>query len=158
VTAALGGGGAGDVDPQALLRLFILQIALVLTLMAGVAGCAARSRGHYDENLFVALALVAVIFQWNILCRGAIYRLLLDKLDVIYVDTHELKEASLSALSFLLALPLLICETSLVNLLLMAIVYVMAQAGAKIIVEYVLMATDPGGGMAVHLFGPFFGW
>ena len=76
---------------------------------------------------------------------------------MIRIDVHDLTEAFLAAFSLSLSNSFILGRTSSINTLVIIIIHIPLYTGSKLVSEEILLITDPGSALSVHLFGAVFG-
>lgn len=155
VSVALGGGG-GRAEASQLLKNFTL-LGLVQILFKGNTSSLMQIKAHSCGGQILHLLVVGLGFQLSLICRGLFY-IVYKGMEEIPLDVHDLSEGMMAAFALSLASMFVIGRTSGVSLLFLIGIFVPLFNICKLTNEEILMVTDPGNALTVHLFAAMFGW
>ena len=134
--------------------MFIFQIILIVVFVSSACS-ATKLRGFSTGSQVFNLIVITLGFQWALLSRGFFY-LIYQDLEIIRIDVHDLTEAFSAAFSLSISNSFLLGRTSS-NTLFIIVIHPPLYTVAKLVSEEILLITDPGSALSVHLFGAIFG-
>ncbi len=130
---------------------------MLVVLFMGSACSTAKYTNFSTGGHVINLLTICVGFQWSLLCRGFAVMILCST-DEIRLGVHDVTESLMASFSLLIGSSFVLGRTAPLNSLVVALVHPPLYTVCRIVNEELLVVTDPGCGMPIHLFGALFGW
>ena len=122
------------------------------------SGCSTIKFGNFSTGgHIINLVTICLGFQWSLLCRGFSI-LLLYNAEEFRIGIHDLTESLMSSFSLLISSSFVLGRTAPINNLIITALHPPLYTICRIVNEEILMVTDPGSILPIHLFGAIFGW